>query len=88
MNLAVSSSSKARRYVGKVIRINVNTIVVEVLTKVKDSTYGKYVIKTQKFHAHMNTSNVSLGSEVMIVECRPYSKIKNFKLVEVLKLIA
>ena len=61
------------------------TIVVEVEHLQKDPTYGKYVKKRKKFLAHDEKSEAGLGDLVEIIECRPISRRKCWRLARVLK---
>jgi len=61
------------------------SIVVAVKRKVKHPVYGKFINRTTKFYAHdeANTSNV--GDVVRIMEIRPMSKMKGWRLVEIIE---
>jgi len=61
------------------------SIVVSVERKVKHPKYGKFVKKTNKFVAHDETNDCGIGDTVKIMEIRPMSKRKNWRLVEVLE---
>ncbi|HPG11879.1 MAG TPA: 30S ribosomal protein S17 [Chitinophagaceae bacterium] len=61
------------------------TITVEVERKVKHPIYGKFVKKTSKFHAHDDKNECSIGDIVRIMETRPLSKTKRWRLVEVVE---
>ena len=61
------------------------TITVAVERKVKHPIYGKFVKKTTKFHAHDEKNECSIGDLVMIMETRPLSKTKRWRLVEVVE---
>ena len=61
------------------------TIVVAVERKVKHPIYGKFVKKTTKFHAHDEKNECSIGDQVKIMETRPLSKTKNWRLVAILE---
>jgi small subunit ribosomal protein S17 len=61
------------------------TITVAVERKVKHPIYGKFVKKTTKFHAHDEKNEASIGDIVRIMETRPLSKTKRWRLVEVLE---
>jgi small subunit ribosomal protein S17 len=61
------------------------TITVEVERKVKHPIYGKFVKKTSKFHAHDDKDECSIGDVVRIMETRPLSKTKRWRLVEVVE---
>lgn len=61
------------------------TITVAVERKVKHPIYGKFVKKTNRFHAHDEKNECSIGDMVRIMECRPLSKTKRWRLVEVVE---
>jgi small subunit ribosomal protein S17 len=61
------------------------TITVAVERKVKHPIYGKFVKKTTKFHAHDDKNECSIGDVVRIMETRPLSKTKRWRLVEVVE---
>jgi small subunit ribosomal protein S17 len=61
------------------------TITVAVERKVKHPIYGKFVKKTTKFHAHDEKSECGIGDVVKIMETRPLSKTKRWRLVEIVE---
>jgi small subunit ribosomal protein S17 len=61
------------------------TITVKVEGKVKHPLYGKFVKKSTKFHAHDDKNECSIGDTVRIMETRPLSKTKRWRLVEVIE---
>lgn len=61
------------------------SIVVSVERKVKHPKYGKFVKKTTKFVAHDETNDSNVGDTVKIMETRPLSKTKNWRLVEIVE---
>jgi small subunit ribosomal protein S17 len=61
------------------------TITVAVERKVKHPIYGKFVKKTTKFHAHDEKNECTIGDLVRIMETRPLSKTKRWRMVEVLE---
>jgi small subunit ribosomal protein S17 len=61
------------------------TITVAVERKVKHPLYGKFVKKTTKFHAHDEKQECTIGDIVKIMETRPLSKTKRWRLVEVVE---
>lgn len=74
-----------RTVVGKVISDKMDkTIVVEVERKVKHPLYGKYMRRFSRMYAHDSENVCRIGDIVQIQECRPISKSKTWKLVEVL----
>ncbi len=61
------------------------SIVVVVERKVKHPLYGKFVKKSTKFHAHDEKNECSIGDTVKIMETRPLSKTKRWRLVEIVE---
>ncbi len=61
------------------------TITVKVERKVKHPIYGKFVKKTTRFHAHDEKNECTIGDVVKIMETRPLSKTKRWRLVEVVE---
>jgi len=61
------------------------SIVVRVERKVKHSLYEKFVKKSNKFVAHDEENTCNEGDKVKIMETRPVSKNKNWRLVEILE---
>jgi small subunit ribosomal protein S17 len=61
------------------------TITVKVERKIKHPLYGKFLKKTTSFHAHDEKNECSIGDIVKIMESRPLSKTKRWRLVEVVE---
>ena len=61
------------------------TIVVAVETKEKHPLYGKFVKKTTKFYAEDEKNECGIGDTVRIMETRPLSKTKRWRLVEIVE---
>jgi small subunit ribosomal protein S17 len=61
------------------------TIVVAEKRKEKHPIYGKFVNKTTKFHAHDEKNDCNIGDTVKIMETRPLSKSKGWRLVEIIE---
>ena len=61
------------------------TAVVLVERRVKHPDYDKYVTKRKKFHVHDEKNTLGEGDKVKIVECRPISKMKSWKLHSVIE---
>lgn len=61
------------------------TITVKVERKIKHPLYGKFLKKTTSFHAHDERNECSIGDIVKIMESRPLSKTKRWRLVEVVE---
>jgi small subunit ribosomal protein S17 len=75
-----------RRIVGRVVSNKMDkTITVSVERTVKHPLYGKLLRKTTKLHAHDEKNECHEGDLVAVVETRPLSRSKHFRLVEVLE---
>ena len=61
------------------------TIVVAIKTKVRHPLYGKMVNRTRKFKAHDEENKCGIGDAVRIMETRPISKDKRWRLVEIIE---
>jgi len=61
------------------------SIVVAEERRVKHPLYGKFVLKTKKYHAHDETNDCNIGDTVKIMETRPLSKLKCWRLVEIIE---
>lgn len=61
------------------------TIVVSVERKIKHPLYGKFIKNTTKFMAHDEKDECGIGDTVKIMETRPLSKSKRWRLIEVIE---
>ena len=61
------------------------SIVVKITTKKMDRLYKKYVTRSKKYMAHDEQNDAHIGDTVRIVECRPLSKNKCWRLAEVIE---
>ncbi|HAH60986.1 MAG TPA: 30S ribosomal protein S17, partial [Treponema sp.] len=61
------------------------TVVVSVSEKKMDRLYKKYVTRSKKYMAHDEKNEASIGDTVRIVECRPLSKNKCWRLAEIVE---
>jgi len=61
------------------------TITVVVETRLKHPIYHKFLKRTKKFHAHDEKNECQIGDVVRIMETRPLSKLKRWRLVEVIE---
>jgi small subunit ribosomal protein S17 len=72
--------------VGTVLSDRMNkTVVVGVERRVAHPMYGKRVVRTKKFYAHDESGEAKQGDLVRIVETRPLSKLKRWRVVEVVE---
>ena len=86
-NNAVQTVKNAKRsFVGLVTSEAMDkTIVVTIVTKKMDRLYKKYVTRTKKYMAHDENNDAHIGDTVRIVECRPLSKNKCWRLAEIVE---
>jgi 30S ribosomal protein S17 len=61
------------------------TIVVSVVDNVKHPVYGKVIKRTLKLHAHDENNECGIGDKVEVMETRPLSKTKRWRLTEILE---
>jgi len=61
------------------------SIIVQIERRYKHTIYGKYVKKTNKFVAHDEKNDCNIGDTVRIMETRPLSRSKNWRLVEIIE---
>ena len=72
--------------VGQVVSAKMQkTIVVEVSRRVPHSLYKRIITKRKKFYAHDEKGEAKLGDVVRIIECRPLSHLKRWRLSEVVR---
>ncbi len=61
------------------------TAVVAVVERVRHPKYAKFVMRTKKLYAHDETNDVNIGDRVRVMETRPTSKNKRWRVTEVLE---
>lgn len=75
-----------KEIIGRVASNAMNkSIVVALETRVKHPKYGKYFKKTKKFYAHDEKNECNINDIVKIMETRPLSKLKRWRLVEIVE---
>ena len=80
------SKSLKNEKVGEVVSTKMQkTIVVEVSRRVPHPLYKRIIAKRKRFYAHDEEKSAKLGDVVRIVECRPLSKLKRWRLAEVVR---
>lgn len=71
---------------GVVVSSKMNkTIVVAVVRQIRHAAYGKFVRRTKKFYAHDESNQCGVGDRVRIVETRPLSRLKRWRLESVIR---
>ena len=72
--------------VGEVISDKMDkTIVVKTITRVPHPLFGKIIKQVKKFHVHDEKNEAKVGDRVSIMETRPLSRLKRWRLVEVIR---
>ena len=61
------------------------TAVVAVVERVRHPKYGKFMLRTKKLYAHDEANDVNIGDKVRVMETRPLSRLKRWRLVEVIE---
>ena len=83
-NTTVSTGKKI--FTGQVVSDkNEKTIIVKISTKKLHPLYKKYVSSSKKVHAHDEKGEAGLGDTVKVIECRPVSKLKRWRLLEIVE---
>ena len=74
-----------KQIVGKVVGAkSAKTITVEVERLIRHPKYEKYIKRTSRYQAHDEEGQAKAGDKVELMECRPISKTKHFRLVRVI----
>lgn len=83
-NAVEATEKKARVLTGKVISNKMqDSIVVAIERKVKHPIYHKYLRRTTKVHADDPKNTCNIGDVVVVESCRPLSKTKHWRLIEI-----
>ena len=84
--VAAPSRGLRKERVGEVVSNKMaKTLVVETTTRVPHAKFGKTVKQVKRFYAHDEEGKAQVGDTVRIAETRPLSKLKRWRLVEILK---
>ena len=78
------SMRKERQGVVESVKMD-KTVVVSVLRRVRHPKYGKFVHRTTKFYVHDERNECGVGDTVRVMETRPISKMKRWRLVELIE---
>ncbi len=78
------NATHQRTVEGRVVSNKMNkSVTVLVERQVKHALYGKYIKRSTKLHAHDEDNSCNEGDVVRVAECRPLSKTKNWRVVEI-----
>ena len=85
-NMAAGHEKSSRTLTGRVVSDKMQkTVAVEISRLIKHPTYGKYVRRTTKLLAHDENGESHIGDLVIIAPCRPLSRHKSWRLVQVVE---
>jgi small subunit ribosomal protein S17 len=83
-NTAERKARKVRE--GLVVSNKMNqTAVISVVERVRHAKYDKFVMRTKKLYAHDEANDAQVGDRVRVMETRPMSKLKRWRIVEILE---
>ena len=81
-----NKKSNKKELIGLIVSDKMDkSVVVRVERFVQHKVYKKYIKRYKKYHAHDETNQCSIGDEVKIIETRPLSKLKRFRVTEIVK---
>jgi small subunit ribosomal protein S17 len=82
----MNTQTNTRKLTGRVVSDKMNkTVTVLVERKVKHPVFGKFVIRSKKYHAHAENNEFHPGDLVLIEETRPLSRTKTWKVVKLVE---
>ncbi len=77
----MENSNKRKSYIGKITSNKMDkTVVVTVSTRIRHKKYGKVIWMSKKFYAHAADGEYKIGDNVKIIETRPISKLKRWRI--------
>lgn len=83
---ATPSRGLRKERVGQVVSTKMQkTAIIETTTRVPHAKFGKIVKQVKRFYAHDEDGKAQVGDTVLIAETRPLSKLKRWRLVEIIK---
>ena len=82
----MSEAENRRQLTGRVVSDKmVKTVTVLVERRMKHKLYGKYITRSSKYHAHDEASQCQEGDVVLIEECRPISRTKAWRVIQLVE---
>ena len=82
----MSEAANKRQLTGRVVSDKMKkTVTVLVERRMKHPLYGKYITRSSKYHAHDEASECKQGDLVLIEECRPLSKTKAWRVIQLVE---
>jgi small subunit ribosomal protein S17 len=82
----MGESNKRKSFIGRVVSDKMDkTVVLAVTRRIADSRYNKVVKRTTKYKAHDEKNECKVGDTVRVIETRPISKDKRWKVLEIVE---
>ena len=82
----MSEAPNKRQLTGRVVSDKMKkTVTVLVERRMKHALYGKYITRSSKYHAHDEASEYKQGDLVLIEECRPLSRTKAWRVIQLVE---
>ena len=82
----MSEAANKRQLTGRVVSDKMKkTVTVLVERRMKHALYGKYITRSNKYHAHDEASEYKQGDLVLIEECRPLSRTKAWRVIQLVE---
>ena len=82
----MSEAANKRQLTGRVVSDRMKkTVTVLVERRMKHPLYGKFITRSQKYHAHDERSECKQGDLVLIEECRPLSRTKAWRVIQMVE---
>ena len=82
----MSEAANKRQLTGRVVSDKMmKTVTVLVERRMKHPLYGKFITRSQKYHAHDERSECKQGDLVLIEECRPLSRTKAWRVIQMVE---
>ena len=83
---AAAPAKNQRKLIGRVTSNKMQkTVVVRVDRRVRDPLMGKTIMRSKKYHAHVDTGEYGEGDWVEIAECRPLSRTKSWRVTRLIE---
>jgi small subunit ribosomal protein S17 len=85
-NTATESRARRKTREGVVVSSAMDkTVIVAVVDRVRHAKYNKFVLQTKRLYAHDEANDVNVGDKVRVMETRPLSKTKRWRVTDVLE---
>lgn len=81
-----NDNNSLRSFIGLVVSNKMHkTATVQINRRIKHPVYGKYITRRARFHVHDENNECNIGDQVMVAACRPLSKTKSWRLLQIVQ---